>query len=83
MRVKRVFPGAKPRRGGLNLAQGKRSVAPGLSRERHCGLKGHFKNDRRRGFEVPFQGTWMRADGTQGCASLALGYGASGPLGRR
>jgi hypothetical protein len=60
----------KPRRGGFILAQGKRSAALGDGEEWHCGLKGHFKSDRRRGFEVPLQGTWMR--GTVPGAALRL-----------
>jgi len=31
---------------------------------------------------VPLQGTLARGDDTRGCAPLAPGYGASGPLGR-
>jgi hypothetical protein len=69
-------------KGRLHLSPGQAERSPGSGKTKFCGLKGHFKNDRRRGFEVPLQGTRMRGDATRGGASLAPGYGASGPFGR-
>jgi len=79
----RAMRGAQAPKGRPHLSPGQAQRRPGFRSERHGGLKGHFKNGRRRGFEVPLQGTWMLADATRGCAALVPGYGASGPLGRR